>query len=410
MLIWLAALAATSSPAAACPTGLFHSPASQEKVVIVARPDGTYRYSFVDGRRGVVGAKGAPLECAGEALVEPGSQVRWMSLAVGSTETSFQSDGAQLGGTLLEPPEPGPHPLVIFVHGSERTSPLATAYPLLLVAQGISVFAYDKRGTGKSQGEYTQNFELLADDAAAAMAEARRVAAGRFDRIGYFGGSQGGWIAPLAATRSRPDFVAVGFGLIGSPIEEDREQVLTEMRDKGFGEPDLSEAAKVADATAKLMRSHFSKGYEQLAEVKRLYGAKPWFGQIKGEFTGEMLRASEADLRRVGAAVFDNLELIWDYDSKPVIAKVSAPQLWILAEADREAPPETTLSALQQLRDKGANLTIYSFPNTDHGMVEFAQAADGTRTYTRVTDGYFRLLGDWIKGRLNGSYGRARKR
>jgi len=77
---------------------------------------------------------------------------------------------------------------------------------------------------------------------------------------------------------------------------------------------------------------------------------------------------------------------------------------------DREAPPEQTLTALQQLRSKGSDLTIYSFPATDHGMVEFTETADGTRNYGRITDGYFQMLADWIKGGANGAYGRARKR
>ena len=42
-------------------------------------------------------------------------------------------------------------------------------------------------------------------------------------------------------------------------------------------------------------------------------------------------------------------------------------------------------------------------------MVEFATNADGSRTVTRITDGYLRLLGDWIKGRAVGIYGRAQK-
>ena len=93
-----------------------------------------------------------------------------------------------------------------------------------------------------------------------------------------------------------------------------------------------------------------------------------------------------------------------------MLAGLKVPQLWILAEADREAPHETTLVALQQIRDSGSDLTIFSFPGTDHGMVEFTQAPDGSRTYTRITDGYFRLLGDWIRGDASGAYGRARKR
>jgi hypothetical protein len=309
---------------------------------------------------------------------------------------------------LIEPPG-GPHPLLVLVHGSERTSPLSSAYPYIFASYGLTVFAYDKRGTGKSEGEYTQNFELLADDAAAAMTAARRLAQGRFDRAGYFGGSQGGWVAPLAATRTPVDFVAVGFGLIESPLGEDREQVLSEMRAKGYGTDDVAAAREVADATGQLVASNFTIGFDHLAVMKRRYGSKPWFNDINGEFTGAVLRESEADLRRVGRALFDNLELIWDYDAPAVIRRVKSPQLWVLAEEDREAPSETSLNLLRQIRGGGADLTIYSFPGTDHGMVEFVQAADGSRTYTRITDGYFRLLADWIKDAPPTAYGRARK-
>jgi hypothetical protein len=42
-------------------------------------------------------------------------------------------------------------------------------------------------------------------------------------------------------------------------------------------------------------------------------------------------------------------------------------------------------------------------------MVEFVTNADGSRTVTRITDGYLRLLGEWIKERVAGPYGRAQK-
>src|SRR3546814_8705062 len=93
-----------------------------------------------------------------------------------------------------------------------------------MAAQGISVFVYDKRGTGGSEGEYTQNFELLAADAAKALDTARGMTAGRPGRAGFFRGSPGGWVAPPAATRTKADFVAGGFGLVASPGEEGREQ------------------------------------------------------------------------------------------------------------------------------------------------------------------------------------------
>ena len=130
---------------------------------------------------------------------------------------------------------------------------------------------------------------------------------------------------------------------------------------------------------------------------------------IKGEYSGDMRRMSDADLRRVGRAVFDNLELIWNYDSTTVLKRLNVPVLWILAEQDREAPIDATLSSLDIFRKQGKPFDIYTFPKTDHGMYEFVENADGTRTNTRVTNGYFGLLADWIAGRTGGHYGRARQ-
>ena len=407
---WLAAAsAAAGSASGACPLGLFQSPDGHERVVITAPQSDNFRYMYSDGRRGNVVAPDSPFKCSDGILADRSSPSRpWAPIALRLSQTKFESHRTSLSGTLIEA-EGGPRPLVVMVHGSERTSPMTSAYPYIFASYGLSVFAYDKRGTGRSEGEYTQNFELLADDAAAALAAARRLAEGRYTRAGFFGGSQGGWVAPLAATRSPADYVAVGFGLIASPLEEDREQVLSEMRELGYGGADLAAAGEVADATGKLVESHFTSGFEQLAGVKRRHGSKPWFGKVKGEFTGAMLKESDADLRRVGRSLYDNLELIWDYDAPAVIRRLKVPQLWVLAEADREAPSDTSLTELKRLRAEGANLAIYSFPGTDHGMVEFTQAPDGSRTYTRITDGYFRMLADWIKGAPPSAYGRARQ-
>lgn len=397
----------TPTIVSACGTGLYRSPDGREQAAIAEPAPGMLRYMMQDGRRGPVAA-GSELSCVDGSIRSPSGA--WGKVPLTLTETSFRSHGEMLSGVLIEPPSTGPRPLVVMVHGSERSSPRQSVYPYILASYGLSIFAYDKRGTGKSEGEYTQNFELLADDAAAALAEARKLAAGRFTRAGFFGGSQGGWVAPLAATRSPADFVAVGFGLIASPLEEDREQVASEMREKGYGPADVAQALVVADAAGAVVSSHFTSGFDQLRTVKRRYGDKPWLREIKGEFTGAVVQESEADLRRVGRALFDNLELIWDYNAVAAIQRVKVPQLWIIAEKDREAPPETSLARLSRLRDQGRDLAIYSFPDTDHGMIEFNQSGDGTRTYARITEGYFRLLTDWIKGRADGTYGRARKR
>lgn len=395
----------TAAPGIACETGIYRTNDGRDGIAISRNASGSLRYMFIDGRRGTVGD--GLLTCT-EGAVRTADGTKWFQVPLGTKDVKFATHGTALSGRLITHVD-GPKPLVVMVHGSERTSPRTSFYPLVLAGLGLNVFIYDKRGTGESEGEYTQNFELLADDAAAALNEARSIAAGHFTKAGFFGGSQGGWVAPLAATRAPADFVVVGFGLMVSPLDEDRQQILSEMREKGYGEPDLTQAGEVADAAGRLVASHFSSGFEDVAAIKQRYSGKPWFTQIDGEFTGAIMRTSDADLHRIGPALFDNLELIWDYDAVASLQKVKVPQLWILAEEDREAPSEASLARLSALRDKGSDISIFSFPATDHGMAEFTEAADGTRTYGRITDGYFRLIGDWIKGTTGTKHGRARR-
>ncbi|WP_329765526.1 alpha/beta hydrolase [Stenotrophomonas maltophilia] len=379
-----------------------------------AAPATGQRYLMLDGRRGATGDAGAPVSCSGDMVsfrTPAGTTQRWQRLQTRDTDATFSSAGTTLVGQLIErvgPADPT-RPLVVLVHGSERTMAVAAIYQRMLVAQGISVFAYQKRGTGDSEGEYTQNFELLADDAAAALAKARELAAGRFGRAGYFGGSQGGWIAPLAATRSQADFVAIGFGLVVSPIEEDREQLFDEARRMQLDATAMKQVGQLSDATAQLMRTHFNEGFEALAKVRTQIGAAPWAKNISGEYSGDMLRMSDADLRRIGRARFDNLELIWDYDAGAALRRLKVPLLWVLAEQDRAAPIAATRSILSRLRASGQPIDTYLFPDTDHGMVEFRTDAEGNRVSTRITDGYLRLLADWIKQDVHGSYGRSRR-
>ena len=383
-------------------------------IVIMERPDTAekrvWRWWAEDGRFGL-SSDGSVL--CGESTVsteEQGKSVVWSRVPLRLTPTTFKSGDLTLSGMLIEPPaKPGAKPpLVVTIHGSERTPAVKYAsYPWVLAAQGIATFVYDKRGTGGSQGTYNQNFHALAADAAAASKEAKRLAAGRYARFGLFGGSQGGWVAPRAANDAGAQFVAVGFGLLIDPLEEDASQVAAELTEAGYGADVLKQAREITDATGNLMAEHFKAGYERLAMVKARYAAQPWFAKIKGEVTGDILALDEATLRREGAAKFDNLELDWRYDAMGWMRKVKLPQLWVIAAQDREAPPQTTIDRLQTLRREGHDIAIVRFPGTDHGMVEFTQSANGERTATRVTDGYFRLIGDWIKGRTTPPYGRS---
>lgn len=401
---------------APCDPGAY-GPGDGDFVVVTSVPSISppgQRYLFRDGRRGSTTDPSAPVTCLDGAVTvrdARGQSMRWPTLSMSETDTEFSSVGTRLAGRLIEPAGAvdSRRPLVVMVHGSERTPAIGSPYAYALAAQNIAVFVYDKRGTGASDGEYTQNFELLAQDAAAALVHARGMAQGRFGRAGYFGGSQGGWVAPLAATRSPADFVAVGFGLVASPIDEDREQMIAEARELGLGAEAIALIHRLSEATARLLLTEFTQGYDDLARVRRALTAQLWSRSIHGEYSGEILRLSNDELRRVGRPRFDNLELMWDYDSIAVLERLDVPILWVLAGEDREAPVESTRRALTRLIAAGKPIDLYLFPDTDHGMVEFVENEDGSRTITRITKGYLRLLGDWIRGSEAGPYGRAER-
>jgi pimeloyl-ACP methyl ester carboxylesterase len=326
-----------------------------------------------------------------------------------TTETTFHAGDVDLAGRLVMPKGSGRAPIVVLIHGSEFSS-ARDSYALqrLLPSQGIGVFVYDKRGTGASGGRYTQDYSRLADDAVLALKEARRLAGPRAGRIGYQGGSQGGWVAPLAATRAPVDFVVVSFGLAVSPVEEDNEEIELEMKLAGHGPAETAKALEVAKAAQDAFENHFSaESIDRFIAVRDRYRAEPWFKDLKGNLTRFLLPMGRDQL--VAAADQFNFGTPLHYDALPVLRRLDAPQLWILGEADLDAPSAETERRLKALAAHGRPITVAMEPGAEHGMTLFETAPNGERLSTRFAPGYFQLMADFIRdGRVRPPYGQAR--
>jgi len=242
------------------------------------------------------------------------------------------------------------------------------------------------------------------EGAVAAMREARRLAAARAGRIGYQGTSEGGWVAPLAATRASVDFVIVGYGLAFSVIDEDQQEVALEMRLKGHTSEEIARAEEVASAAEAVFESGFTKGFERFAAVRAKYRNEPWYKDLHGNYTYLILPFSEAELREKGKAYVFGTP--FRYDPMPTLRALKVPQLWILGEDDLEAPSAPTASRLKALAAQARPITLAVFPHAEHGIYEFERAPDGERENTRNADGYFALMRDFARdGRLRGPYG-----
>ena len=299
-----------------CQIGAYRFPDGE--IVDIARSEGeTLRWRKFDGTTGVLHKKGdgswtstlgwtdhpdghtaSFTHCASGEIEFDGKKADRIPFDV--TDTVFEGRGGiKLAGRLVLPKGNDPVPIVVLVHGAERDSARESyALQRLLPAENVGAFVYDKRGTGGSEGKYTQDFDMLADDAVAAMREARRIAGSRCARIGYQGGSQGGWVAPLAATRAPVDFVIVSFGLAVSVIDEDQQQVALEMRLKGHSEEEISKALEVASAAEAVFESGFTKGFERFDAVRAKYRNEPWYKDLHGNYTHFILPYTAAEAAR----------------------------------------------------------------------------------------------------------------
>ena len=335
---------------------------------------------------------------------QPGHRV---ALDVADT-TFIGQGGVRLRGRLILPPGDGPVPIMVEVHGSEGSNALDfNAFQRFAPASGVGVFVYAKRGSGGSEGAYTQDFHILAEDAAAAVVEARRMAGDRAGRVGLHGASQGGWVAPLAADRTPVDFVIVGFGLAYGPLSEDNDQVVLDLETKGWGPDVLAQAGEITDVTGAFIASHGAVGFADLEAVRARYGAQPWFADIKGEFTGFLLNTPNDAI--IAMAPRLDIGTSWDYDPLPVLSRIDAPMLWIQAEDDIGAPPDATRERLISLSSQGRPITLLEYPDTDHGIVRFETGADRTRTSLGYAPGYYQAVLDWARtGKLEGAYGDGR--
>ena len=108
------------------------------------------------------------------------------------------------------------------------------------------------------------------------------------------------------------------------------------------------------------------------------------------------------DPELVGAELRKHLESAGLRDRRCV---VGVPLNWALTLAVKVPAglsPEDVSALLAMEAERG-------FPYAPETLMlaqSLVGAADGERTATRITDGYYRLLGDWIKGATRPPYGR----
>lgn len=342
---------------------------------------------------------GAP---AGFSFEQQNRTSRARRLALPERLGRFDSHDLSLRAKLVLPQGSGPFPAVVFVHGSEKDSAVDTYFePYLFAAQGIAGLAYDKRGTGESEGKYNQNFELLSDDTVAAVAWLRAQPEIDPDNIHLAGYSQGGWVAPLAATKTAVKSLLINFGPLVSVAEEDRWGYVYALRRAGYGEDVIARV----DALNEIVGACLDRGEDRWGDLKKALEeveGEEWYSTLQGSdsLLGVMSSASFplAGIRfwfwwrqRGPEPYMDRL-----YDPVPTVDSLSTPSLWIFGGEDSSMPTETSIRELEALQGKGRPIEVRVFPEAEHGILLFV--GDGAdRRYLGYPPAYLPLQVDWVR-------------
>ena len=149
----------------------------------------------------------------------------------------FVSNGDTLAGTILKPAHP--FAALVIVHGSGQEKRMMV-FATLLANNGFAVLTYDKRGVAESGGVYagpevgtnnvdSANLNLLSLDASAAVNTLLADLPNNYLPLGLIGGSQAGWIIPLAAQKNNNvRFMVIFSGALITVREQLRFQFYTQ--------------------------------------------------------------------------------------------------------------------------------------------------------------------------------------
>lgn len=309
-------------------------------------------------------------------------------------EVTFHSDGLTLAGSLYLPRGQGPHPAIVLVHGS-GTQPRDEYrfYARQYAARGIAALAYDKRGSGISEGDTAAaSYADLAADAAAAVRLLRARADIRGDAVGLWGLSEGEWVAPLAAVSVKPAFLVLISPSAMTPAQQVRYETAANVRRAGFGEGEAQAAAELYARVSEFERS--GEGREALNEALASASAEPWFD------AAEYLQPSVPPYDRVRAlSWFPAWKARMDVDALPMLARLECPVLAQVGGSDPKNDGAAALARIEAALARGGNtkFTGLVYPDAGHSVIEWR--LPGRIPPPWFAPGYLDAQLDWVAAR-----------
>ncbi|MDQ1327447.1 MAG: uncharacterized protein QG641_727 [Candidatus Poribacteria bacterium] len=315
-----------------------------------------------------------------------------------------KSAGIKLAGTLTMPNSGGPFPAVLLISGSgleDRNETVFGHRPFLVLAdyltrQGIAVLRADDRGVGGSTGDFLKAItDDFASDAVAGVEYLKSRNEINSKQIGLIGHSEGGLIAPIAATQSSDvAFIVLmaGTGIIGEEIIYQQSELVS--KGMGIKDDDIAKSKAIEEQIFTVVKQENDKAI--LEKKIREIMVNGVAGLSEGERKAAMANF-DSQLQSLLSPWFRNFLI---YDPKPTLMKVKCPVLAINGDKDLQVPSKENLSAIEEALKAGGNkdYTVKELPGLNHlfqtaktGVPSEYAAIEETISPTAL-----KTMGDWI--------------
>ena len=315
---------------------------------------------------------------------------------------SNRHDGTILAGELTYPHFGKDFPGVVLISGHESGAPPASRdyiitgheYFLvishLLTLRGYAVLRYDNRGVGESSGEYVSASDMeFSSDAAAALKWLREDSGVKTVSSGFFGHSQGGSKALIAATFENPDFIV---SLAGIGIETVAEAVVRQHQE-------ISEAKDAKRAVAEQQ----NKELEDIFEILHISQSRDQARLSIRQYAIDAGITNEKQLQKL----VDVFGSVWWYseahrEAEPFISNYKGPVLSLYGSKDLLVSASVNEVPTRQLL-RHPNSKVHTFDNLNH-LFQTSKKGIGPEEYwqieTTIEEYVVEEIDRWLKSTI----------